>query len=92
MLTLPITLVIINLVLIKETKMEPLKKAITTVGGQRELARICGVSQVAVSKWLNGVSKIGEDKAILLEQALNGLVTCEELRPDVNWSVIRGRA
>lgn len=72
--------------------MDPLKKAINMVGGQRELARICGVSQAAVSKWLNGISKIGEDKAILLEQALNGLVTCEELRPDVNWSVIRGRA
>lgn len=72
--------------------MEPLKKAITIVGGQRKLALICGVSQASVSKWLNGISKIGEDKAILLEQALNGLVTCEELRPDVNWSVIRGRS
>lgn len=71
--------------------MEPLKKAIITAGGQRELARLCGVSQAAVSKWLNGISKIGEDKAILLEQALNGLVTCEELRPDVNWSVIRNK-
>lgn len=70
--------------------LEALKKAISIVGGQRKLAQICGVSQAAVSKWLNGISKIGEDKAILLEQALNGLVTCEDLRPDVNWSVIRG--
>lgn len=69
--------------------MKPLKKAIITVGGQRELARLCGVSQAAVSKWLNGISKIGEDKAILLEQALDGLVTCEDLRPDVNWSIVR---
>jgi len=70
--------------------LEALRKAISIVGGQRKLAQICGVSQAAVSKWLNGISKIGEDKAILLEQALNGLVTCEDLRPDVNWSVIRG--
>ena len=69
--------------------LEALKKAISIVGGQRKLAQICGVSQAAVSKWLNGISKIGEDKAILIEQALNGLVTCEDLRPDVNWSVVR---
>ncbi|XKM12689.1 helix-turn-helix domain-containing protein [Orbaceae bacterium ac157xtp] len=71
--------------------MEALKKAIKKAGSQREFARICGVSQAAVSKWLNGISKIGEDKAILAEQALNGQVTCEELRPDVNWSVLRKR-
>jgi DNA-binding transcriptional regulator YdaS (Cro superfamily) len=69
--------------------MNYLKKAINKVGSQKEFVRICGVSQVAVSKWLNGVNKIGEDKAILVEQALNGFVTCEELRPDVNWSVVR---
>lgn len=71
--------------------MESLKKAIKIAGGQRSLAKICGVSQPAVNKWLKGKSKIGEDKAMLTELALNGAVTCEELRPDVNWSVLRNK-
>jgi DNA-binding transcriptional regulator YdaS (Cro superfamily) len=33
-----------------------------------------------------------ESLAIEIEKATNGLVTCEELRPDVDWAYVRGSA
>jgi len=69
--------------------MDALKKAISKAGNQRKLAAICGVSQASVSKWLNNLNCVGEDKAILIERAFGPEVTCEDLRPDVNWSVLR---
>ncbi|RKS87300.1 YdaS antitoxin of YdaST toxin-antitoxin system [Orbus hercynius] len=71
--------------------MSILQEAIKRTGSQRAFAKICGVSQPAVSNWLKGKSKIGEDKAMLVEIALDGEITCEELRPDVNWSVLRNK-
>ncbi len=32
----------------------------------------------------------GEDLAIQIEKHSAGAVTCEELRPDVEWAVLRG--
>jgi DNA-binding transcriptional regulator YdaS (Cro superfamily) len=39
-----------------------------------------------------GHKSCGEDLAILIERETEGRVTCEDLRPDVLWSYLRGTA
>jgi len=36
--------------------------------------------------------RVGEGFAIRLERETDGAVTCEEMRPDVDWSYLRGTA
>lgn len=57
-----------------------IKKAIGILGTQQNLAAICGVSQNAVSKWLNG-SKVSLEKALIIEKATNSQVKAEEFNP-----------
>ena len=45
---------------------EAIKKAIRTLGSQRNLASACGVSQNAVSKWLNG-GRVSLETALKIE-------------------------
>jgi DNA-binding transcriptional regulator YdaS (Cro superfamily) len=33
--------------------------------------------------------RVGADKAIVIERESDGLVTCEEMRPDVDWAFLR---
>lgn len=67
---------------------EKVKKATEICGSQSALARICGVSQPTVNGWLNGADMdVKYIPAII--QATNGAVKPEDLRPDVDWAVIR---
>ncbi|OCG33673.1 MULTISPECIES: transcriptional regulator [unclassified Gilliamella] len=76
-----------------EKKNQAIKKAIDFFGGsQVKTAKKLNVSKSQVWQWLNNVNAIAIEKAIDIEDKTNGAVKCEELRPDVNWSVIRGRA
>jgi transcriptional repressor of cell division inhibition gene dicB len=59
-------------------------------GGISRLAKHFGITPWAVSRWQD--LGVPADRCPDIEFLTNGLVTCEELRPDVNWSVIRGRA
>lgn len=56
---------------------------------QVELARKLGVTSGAVSQWANGTTKVAAERCPAIEQATGGLVRCEDLRPDVQWSVLR---
>lgn len=51
------------------------------------LAKLLGVSQPTVSDWVrgkdNGGKEIPENRCRQIERATGGLVTCEELRPDL---------
>jgi DNA-binding transcriptional regulator YdaS (Cro superfamily) len=58
---------------------------------QASLARAIGVTPGAVSQWVNGQSLLTAKQAVLIEQATNGLVRCEELLPDIPWSVLRSK-
>lgn len=51
-------------------------KAIKIFKSQQALAAACGVSQNAVSKWLNGGS-ISLENALKIEKATNGKVKAE---------------
>jgi hypothetical protein len=44
-----------------------------------------------VSNWSNGIRPVPAERCPVIEQATNGLVTCEELRPDIPWGVLRNK-
>ncbi|HDR1413179.1 helix-turn-helix domain-containing protein [Pasteurella multocida] len=66
-----------------------INKAIALLGGQSALARACGVSQPTVNKWVNG-GNMDVKHIVSIIKATDGRVTAEEIRPDVDWAVIKG--
>ena len=42
-----------------------------------------------VSQWCNGVCLIPAERCPEIERVTGGAVRCEELRPDVDWAVLR---
>lgn len=80
--------------MIKTTPVDALNRAIKLAGGQSSLADKLPlssggkpVSQARVSYWVNRDKKAPTELCPDIE-ALTG-VPCEELRPDVNWAVLR---
>lgn len=80
--------------------MSALQRAVDLLNGQAGLAGAIGVKQQNVWNWLNrpGAAVPAEhcpaiEKATREKAAEKGdaslVVTCEELRPDVQWSVLR---
>lgn len=65
-----------------------IKKAIEICGKQKSLATMCGVTQQAVNKWLNG-GKMDVKYIPAIIQATNGEVKPKDLRPDVDWEIIK---
>ena len=60
-------------------------------GGGMQLAVALAVSPVIISQWKTGARQVPAERCPAIEEATQGVVTCEELRPDVNWAVIRCR-
>ena len=58
---------------------------------QSALAKQVGVSQGMVHQWVTGIRPVSLDKCIAIERATGGAVTCEELRPDFDWSYLADR-
>ena len=56
---------------------------------QADLARQLGVVTVVVNQWTSGVRQVPAERCPAIERATNGQVRCEDLRPDVDWSVLR---
>lgn len=57
-----------------------------------EQARFCagvGTSLGYLRKALSIGQRLGESICINIERETHGAVTCEELRPDVDWAVLR---
>ncbi len=73
---------------LKLVYMSKISNVINICGSQSAVARICGVSQSAVLKWLNG-GKMDVKYIPHIINATQGEVTPEDLRPDVDWEVIR---
>lgn len=65
---------------------KPIEKAVSILGSQAALARACGVSQPAISKWLSG-GIVSPENASAIERATDGAVTRKQLRPD-DWREI----
>jgi DNA-binding transcriptional regulator YdaS (Cro superfamily) len=66
--------------------MNAMKKAIQLVG-RTALADVAGVSPQAVSQWVSGM--VPAERCPAIERATHGAVRCEDLRPDVDWAVLR---
>lgn len=58
-------------------------------GAITRLAENLGIKQPIVSFWVNGQRQVPAERCPEIERITKGLVTCEELRPDVNWAVLR---
>lgn len=58
-------------------------------GRQAALAKAIGAHAPDVSRWAKGERVVPAEYCPAIERASLRLVTCEELRPDVDWEVIR---
>lgn len=72
--------------------MSKVQRAVEILGGQAATARAVGVSPQAVAFWLAGERQPSAEAAIAIESATRGLVTVEDIRPDIDWKVVRGGA
>lgn len=70
--------------------MKPVDKAISLVGSLSELSSLLGVSPQVVSNWRLDGRNVPVERCIDIEKATNGMVRCEELRGDIDWSYLRG--
>lgn len=70
----------------------PINKACELLGGPSAAARKLGVKAPTVSQWRSGKRPIPADRCPEIERATAGAVTCEQLRPDVDWAYLRGSA
>lgn len=64
-------------------------KAIKLLGGKSAVASRFGVTPWAVSKWSR---RVPAERCPDIERMTHGAVRCEDLRPDVDWSVLRNPA
>lgn len=69
--------------------MTPIQIAINSVGNAHRLAIDIGVPPQSVIFWRDGARRIPAEYCPRIEAATNGLVRCEDLRPDVAWGVLR---
>jgi DNA-binding transcriptional regulator YdaS (Cro superfamily) len=56
-------------------------------GRAARLAADLNVTAVTVHEWAN--HRVPADRCPAIERATNGAVRCEEMRPDVDWAVLR---
>ena len=69
-----------------------LQRAADLLGGQSALALACGYEDRRhVWPWFNSARRVPAEKCPAIERATGGAVRCEELRPDVAWSVLRSQ-
>lgn len=66
----------------------PFKRAIEAAGGVTKLAVAMGITAQRVSNWVE--RGVPAERCPDIERATGGAVTCEELRPDVDWAYLRG--
>ena len=58
-------------------------------GEMARLIRAMNIAQPIVSLWVSGKRRVPAERCPEIERITEGKVTCEELRPDVNWKVLR---
>lgn len=52
----------------------------------------CGTTERYLRKAVSVSQRLGADLCINIDRESGGLVTCEHLRPDVDWGYLRGSA
>lgn len=56
------------------------------------LAQRLGFSPVVLSQWSTGKRQVPAEHCPTIERVTGGAVRCEDLRPDIDWAVLRGAA
>lgn len=56
---------------------------------RRDLCQALGVSQVQLSQWLCGFRRPSPETCVAIEQATNGNVGADDLRPDLRFERVR---
>lgn len=69
--------------------MNAVSMACDFVGGPKRLADSLGVSPPTVHQWINGERRVPAERCLSIERVTKGKVRCEDLRPDVDWAVLR---
>jgi DNA-binding transcriptional regulator YdaS (Cro superfamily) len=69
--------------------MTAIEKAAELVGSQKKLAELLHVSKAAVNQWKLPGRKVPTIHCPAIEEATKGIVRCEDLRPDLNWVILR---
>lgn len=62
------------------------------IHARRELAKKSGIGDDYLYQVLTGRKKASIPLCAVLERETNHAITCEDLRPDVDWGVLRGTA
>lgn len=57
-----------------------------------DFAKRCGTTAGQVIQVAGGYRRAGESLAINIERETAGQIRCEDLRPDVDWAVLRQSA
>jgi DNA-binding transcriptional regulator YdaS (Cro superfamily) len=78
---------------------QPIERAARALGSQVALASALGVTKAAVGQWKEEGRRVPAEHCPAIERLTKAkaaesgdptlLVTCEELRPDVDWGVLR---
>lgn len=58
-------------------------------GAGVEIANKIGVRSVMLSQWRYGIKQVPAERCPEIEKATDGVVRCEELRPDIDWGYLR---
>ncbi|NOL51805.1 transcriptional regulator [Pelistega suis] len=58
-------------------------------GRAAEIASIIKVRPEFISMWALGRRQVPAERCPDIEQATGRAVTCEEMRPDINWAILR---
>ena len=79
--------------------MSPIERAIKAFGSQAAMASALGVKQPTISEWLRGDRRVPAERCPQIERETRKIaeaksdraliVTCEQLRDDVAWEVLR---
>lgn len=64
----------------------------TSGTSQSELSRLIGAHAPDMSRWCDGIRQVPQERCPAIEKATDGVVTCEELRPDLAWSRVRDKS
>lgn len=66
-----------------------LDRAIELLKGRTPFARAIGFTAPAVDYWREAAGKIPAEVCPTIERLTDRQVTCEQLRPDVDWAYLR---
>ena len=56
-------------------------------GNAADLAKALGVNRTLIYKWARGKRLVPTTRCLMIARATSGLVSCEEMRPDLPWGL-----